>query len=201
MVSPARTRLSSHGLMIVWGLFVGSGFLLLQMHGAHPGAASSPPTLWPEASPVEPGVGRSTLLIFLHPGCPCSGASVEELACILGETADRVTTYALLLSPAHSSEGWGRSSIATAVAALPDVHVVPDRGGTLARRFGVETSGHVVVYDALGHLAFSGGITAARGHRGNNEGHAAVIDVILGKRQSASWFPVFGCPLRAIGAI
>jgi len=195
MTSLPRATFSSFGLLIVWGLVIGSGMLLFETYSFQPGPAGSPPTWWPEDSLIPRDADRSTLLIFLHPRCPCSQASVEELAYILSQTRRRVTAHALLLSPTHPWREWGPSGVEEALAALPDLRALPDKGGAEARRFGAQTSGNVVLYDAQGRLTFSGGITAARGHRGNNEGRAAVIDRINGKGQSQSWFPVFGCPL------
>jgi hypothetical protein len=72
-----------------------------------------------------------------------------------------------------------------------------DGGGVEARRFRVATSGHVLLYDVRGLLIFSGGITAARGHRGDSYGRAAVHDRILNPEGTRSGSPVFGCPLAA----
>ena len=49
-----------------------------------------------------------------------------------------------------------------------------DDDGAEARRFGAETSGQTLLYDARGALAFSGGITGARGHAGDNAGRASL---------------------------
>jgi hypothetical protein len=197
MIPLPRVRFSWSGLLVIWGLVVASGILLVEGYGARRGEAGSPPSQWPEESLVRRRVDRSTLLMFLHPQCPCSQASIEELGFILKQCGLRVSAHALLLSPIHRSDGWGKSAIEDAIGALPDVNVWPDRGGAEARRFRVATSGHVVLYDAQGRLTFSGGITAARGHQGDNDGRAAVIDRILGKQESRSWGPVFGCPLSA----
>jgi hypothetical protein len=195
MNSLPKVRYSPSGLMAVWGLVVGSGILLLEGYAARPGDSDPPPVGWPAESPIRPDVSRSTLLIFLHPRCPCSRASVEELGYILSRCGHRVSVHALLYSPTHLPQGWGQSGIEQDLTALPDVHIWPDRAGAEARRFGVETSGHVVLYDGQGRLAYSGGITAARGHRGENDGQAAVTDRILGKGGDQPGSPVFGCPL------
>jgi hypothetical protein len=92
-------------------------------------------------------------------------------------------------------ERWGWSPVQADLAALPDLRVYQDRGGAEARRFGVATSGHVLVYDVSGLLVFSGGITAARGHGGDNSGRASVFDRIKNAEGSRSGNPVFGCPL------
>jgi hypothetical protein len=107
----------------------------------------------------------------------------------------RVSAHALLFSPAHLPKGWGESAIERDLAELSDVHTWQDRGGSEARRFGVATSGHVLLYDAQGRLTFTGGITSARGHEGDNYGRAAVLALIMGQEGDRAGNPVFGCPL------
>ena len=70
-----------------------------------------------------------------------------------------------------------------------------DGDGAEARRFGVATSGHVLLYDPRGDLIFSGGITAGRGERGDNRGRAALLGRIMGTGREGLEHPVFGCPL------
>ncbi len=83
----------------------------------------------------------------------------------------------------------------TDLAALPGLTIWPDLGGEEARRFGMATSGHVLLYDPEGRRIFSGGITPARGHRGDNRGRQAVLDRILGTERGIAESPVFGCAL------
>jgi hypothetical protein len=113
----------------------------------------------------------------------------------MSRAAGRVSAHALLLLPAHLPERWRGSAIEQDLAVLPDVVTYQDRGGGEARRFGVATSGHVLLYDAQGRLTYSGGITSARGHRGDNYGRDAVLAQILGKERDRPGNPVFGCPL------
>jgi hypothetical protein len=75
------------------------------------------------------------------------------------------------------------------------VTVLDDVDGTEARRFGALTSGQVVVYDADGRLRFSGGITPARGHAGDNAGRSAIIALLEGASSASVETPVFGCSL------
>ena len=42
---------------------------------------------------------------------------------------------------------------------------------------------------------FSGGITAGRGHEGDNAGEEAIVDAVLHHRQRIRRYPVFGCSL------
>ncbi len=146
-------------LLTVWGLLVGVGMILLGDYAARPGIAASSPTRWPSESSIRQDGRRPTLLIFLHPLCPCSRSSVRELASIASDYGNRVSVHAVLLQPGGGRESWGESAMEADLAAMPRLQIWRDRGGVEARRFGVSTSGHVLLYDAGGHLIFSGGIT------------------------------------------
>ena len=181
--------------MTVWGLLVGVGMLLAGDYAARPGRGASPPTEWPSGSPIHPDGRRPTLLLFLHPRCPCSRASVAELATIAFTCGDRVSVIVILLQPGDGRPGWSEADLETDLALLPRKGTWHDPGGAEARRFGVFTSGHVLLYDLTGHLIFSGGITPGRGHQGANDGREAVLAGILGSGGGRSVHPVFGCAL------
>jgi hypothetical protein len=135
-----------------------------------------------------------TLLIFLHPLCPCSSASIDELKEIVGRCGDHVRLHAVVLrTDSLVREGAGK--IERSLAEVPGARIWPDAGGALARRFGVLTSGHVLLYDPSGRLTFSGGITPSRAHRGDNFGRSAILAAILGDPSDRGSAPVFGCPL------
>ena len=53
----------------------------------------------------------------------------------------------------------------------------------------------IVVYDQRGQLKFAGGVTAGRGHGGENQGAAAVAALLRGKPANCQSHPVYGCPI------
>lgn len=180
---------------LVWLLAVGLGQGMLFVYWTTPGEAGKAPARWPTDSAIHREPGRPILLVFLHPWCPCSRGSVEELDRLLVHAPERASTYVLLLDlpglPAlcEESDLWRRA------LTLPAVHVLRDDCGTEARRFAVQTSGHVLLYDAAGALRFSGGITTGRGHQGDNASGRALLARLLGPTPDTARTPVFGCPL------
>jgi hypothetical protein len=74
---------------------------------------------------------------------------------------------------------------------------VRDDGGAEASLFHAATSGQTALYDAAGNLLFSGGITRARGHAGDNAGLTAVVSLLTSGETEERGTPVFGCPLFA----
>ncbi len=95
----------------------------------------------------------------------------------------------------HALEGARGSRIDRQLQGVQGLTVCYDDGASLSRRFGVLTSGHVLVYDQSGRLRYSGGITPARGHRGENFGRNAVLAALGGERAECPGVPPFGCPL------
>jgi hypothetical protein len=68
-----------------------------------------------------------------------------------------------------------------------------DVGGTEHRRFGARVSGEVYLFQTDGQLVFHGGITAGRGHAGDNLGRSAVESFLREGVLPPETTPVFGC--------
>lgn len=166
-------------------------------YDGQPGASGSAPEGFPGGSRIVLDSGRATLILFGHPRCPCTRASLEELATLLTRARGKVSTFIEFLQPEGQSDEWSRKELWAQAASLPGVHVALDSGGTEARRFGARTSGQVLLFDTSGKLRFSGGITGARGHRGDNRGLSTVLAILLeGHGHSrVDTAPVFGCAL------
>jgi hypothetical protein len=193
----ARRVKFSRGIFIAACLglgFVGLGFDLLARYTNTPGLAVVAPAVWPAESRLPMPAGRPMLVVFAHPRCPCSRASVAELAELMAGCTGRVTTRVLFYKPKDSPEDWVLTDTWRSAFAIPGVVVAEDKEGVEAKRFGAKTSGSVVLYDATGRLLFSGGITAARGERGANDGSRAIL-ALLEKSSAPEKSPVFGCPI------
>jgi hypothetical protein len=110
----------------------------------------------------------------------------------------RVTAYVLFVRPPNFSDEWAQSDLWASAAAIPGVTPVRDDGGIEARLFHAETSGQTVLYGTTGDLLFSGGITSARGHAGDNAGRTAIVTLLTSdEAEGRGAPPVFGCPLFA----
>lgn len=109
-------------------------------------------------------------------------------------TADgRLTARVHVYRPSDSEPGWEQTDIWRSAAAIPGVTVIADIDGRMAARHGARVSGETRLFGATGALAFSGGITAARGHQGDNDGRRAILGAITGVARAARATPVFGC--------
>jgi hypothetical protein len=187
-------------LVTVWAVAIAAGVVVLQAYATSPGASGRALPHWPQDSGIPLDGRRPTLLLFLHPACPCSRASVDELDALFSLCRDRVTAYVVRLRT-PSLDRQGEHALDRSSGRCEGITIWDDDGGALARRFGVLTSGHVLLYDARGRLLFSGGITPARGHGGDSSGRSAVVAGILGARLDRATTPVFGCPLFEPGPV
>jgi hypothetical protein len=158
--------------------------------GAAPGPGATPPPHWPVESRLQTTPGLSTLVILIHPDCPCSRASLRELEQILARAVEPVSAYALFVGPEAAE-----TSLWKTAAAISSLRVVADPDGVEARRFGAVTSGQVIVYDPTGSEVFHGGITPSRAHEGDSAGARAVLDRLRRGRGVPVEAPVFGCSL------
>jgi hypothetical protein len=134
--------------------------------------------------------------MLAHPRCPCTRASIGELSLLMARCQGQVDTRVLFLKPAGAGEDWWKTDLWESASAIPGVSVLLDEDGAEARHFGAVTSGQTLLYDAEGRLVFSGGITGARGHSGDNTGRSTLVALIEGQRRSGGSGPVFGCSLR-----
>jgi hypothetical protein len=192
-----KNRLALAAAGALWLLTIGAGVGLLWNYESTPGTAAATPDRWPSGSRIEPAADRPTLVMLAHPHCPCTRASINELARLMTQAQGRVSAYVLFVKPQGFSDGWVQSELWASAAAIPGVTPVLDDGGVEAVRFHAATSGQTVLYDAAGNLLFSGGITNARGHAGDNAGRAAIVSLLTSDEAEERDTPVFGCPLFA----
>lgn len=180
---------------LLWLCAVGAGIAVVLNYQNAQGASGTTPDHWPSGTQIVLDASHDTLLMFAHPKCPCSRASMEELNRVLARCRGQVTTHVLFFKPSQFSADWSQTDLRSSAAAIPDVMVQDDPDGKLAEKFGAETSGYVVLYDKQGRLLFHGGITGGRGHAGDNGGEATVIALIGGENPQVKQAPVYGCSL------
>lgn len=174
-----------HAIAGLWLLGLTFGARAVYHYATDRGASGATPATWPSASQLAPVSTGATAVMFLHPDCPCSRASVHELSTVIGALPLGARVIVVF-------EGTSDGALWTTVGAIPQiVRVVDD--GVEGARFGARTSGYTVVYDARGALVFRGGITGSRGHVGDNVGRQQFGEALQGRPQGKH--PVFGCAL------
>lgn len=191
-----RKRLiwSATAFAVGWVLTVGLGLRTLLNYESAPGSVATVPKAWP-TSQVPVATDRPTLVMLAHPHCPCTRASIGELARIMARIQGKATAIVLFSKPEATGSDWNDTALRRSAAAIPGVTVLPDPDGIEARRFGAETSGHTLLFAADGRLLFSGGITHSRGHEGDNPGEDAIVPLVHNRVSDRAETLVFGCSL------
>jgi hypothetical protein len=159
------------------------------------GAVGPKTQRWPSLTQVALDPKRDTLVLFAHPKCPCTRATIGELNRLMAQCNGQVAAHVFFLQPAGFSGYWVRSGLWHDAAAIPNVTVQADPQGLIGQKFGAETSGYVLLYNPAGQLLFSGGITGGRGHAGDNAGEDAIIALVNGQNSGITHTLVYGCSL------
>lgn len=180
-------------LLTLWAVLIGSLLLWLGHYSMQEGDRGLVPRELDEPSGL-------VAHFFLHPQCPCSGASVEELDRLmtrLGAKSDLLVT-AHVFEPENATNDWAGSEMVARLKRMPGVQVQMDPLGKQGETLGVKSSGHLLVYHD-GVLRFSGGLTALRGHAGRSDSGEAAYLALTGEHKNewmtdVDWV-VFGCPI------
>lgn len=196
-MQPRRTKtlLLTALLGLGWAAGIAFGFRSLLQYERAPGRIGAVPNTWPSDSRIERATDQATLVMLAHPRCPCTAASIADLEQMMAHIQGKISAYVLFLKPDGSSGEWDNTNLRRNAAAIPGVKVLSDIDGIEARRFGVETSGHTLLYARDGRLLFSGGITESRGHAGDNTGQRAIESLFNDVNPVRASTFVFGCAL------
>lgn len=182
-------------LAAVWAAALVLELSVLWTYDATPGLAASAPTRWPDGSRVTRALDRPTLVVMLHPRCPCSRATLEELDRLLTRLRDRVDARVVFVAPRGLAGETEDTDLWRQAARIRSVVAIRDDEAVEARRFNVFTSGQTMLYGTDGRLLFSGGITPSRGHPGDNMGVSTIVALVSGQGVASGGTPVFGCSL------
>lgn len=198
--------LYSHGILSIvsvgtWLALVVSGSLILIHYASRPGATMDASSKWPADTHLSRSAQHPTLIMFAHPHCPCSRASVDELADIVSECQGSVDVQIVFYCPNLTDANWKETSLVRQAAQLSKAAIFFDCNAQELQRFRATISGQVMLFSTTGKLLFNGGITASRGHVGESYGKSSVISLLRTPPQTilasttAQRFPTFGCTL------
>jgi hypothetical protein len=203
--APSQSRLSNDSarrrLAVALAVFsaIGTvaGGIALTVFDDTPGVAFAAPARWPASTGLRRVPNRATLLVFAHPSCSCTDATIAGLARLERSATDIAF---VVFRPMKNAEA-GMKSLVARAAGLQGARFVWDEAGVEAKRFGAQTSGYVVLYGSDGKLLFHGGITGSRGHEGDNFGLSALRQSVETPEASGGSVSrtsqVFGCALVA----
>lgn len=181
-----------------WILLLAVGFGALSWYKLRPGPVGEPAVFWPQNISYDFDQSTYNLVLFAHPKCGCTYASLVELEKILSETKGKMKVKIFFFRPKKESHSWIEGESLSLATKLPQTEIIEDPDAEMAKRFGAMTSGQVMMYGKDGHLTYAGGITESRGHVGDNMGSRSIASVIETGTPKIQRAPVFGCQLFSI---
>lgn len=183
--------------IILWFSIAVCGVVYLAQYENTPvGESVSYPPVFPPGSRIERSPTQATLIFFAHPKCPCTRASIQELSRLMTNVNRNLQAYVVFSKPKDESEEWTETDLRTSAEAIPNVRVLIDEDERETKIFNAQTSGLSLLYDRDGILRFDGGITASRGHEGDNAGSRTIFEIVTNNTVKTAETAVFGCPLH-----
>lgn len=183
-------------LISAWFVCACCGFWVALDYQRTAAATDSAPLHWPGSCDLSTDPALPTMLVFVHPKCPCTRATLAELERLLSRRSHRATVLAIFLRPEGVSAGWEKTDLWAKANAIPGVRGVVDQDGQYRRLFHASASGECFLYDANGTLVFHGGMTSGRGHEGDSLGKDSLACLLSDIAAPTNQTPVYGCLLK-----
>jgi len=195
-MTPSRITSSKWILVAaaVWLLAIGGGYSWIMARSFQASELGENPVL--DLKTVHMlDVEKPTLFVFLHPECPCSEATVEELARISERCEGELKIFGIFSDYPTLPQPAGRSRLWNKLESILGARSLLDEDAHLRHSFHAATSGECFLLDTDGHVIYHGGITSSRGHSGPSIGGDAIISFFNAGNISTVTAPVFGCTL------
>lgn len=188
--------------MALWLGLVALGMGKLNAYANTPGERANASTTFPLLSRVQTEKGKSTLILFVHPKCGCSVATVAELARLFPKISSQTVVNIIFLKPEGFSEHDVRGDLWEDAKKISGAVLKIDSENRESDLFGAKTSGQTFLYNSAGYLIFEGGLTSSRGHTGDSKGRQDILNYF---ENPINWTlaesSVFGCGLKTPGAV
>jgi hypothetical protein len=95
----------------LWLSAAAAGFVGLWNYSTTAGTAGQAPASWPADSRLARDAARFTLLVMAHPKCPCTRATIGELATLMADSGGRVRALVVFEQPPGLAADWAKSDL------------------------------------------------------------------------------------------
>src|SRR5271155_1113155 len=116
-------------LAAVWFAAVGSGLWAMFAYETTPGVVSSLRERWPDGTALQRDPRRPTLVMFVHPHCPCSRASLHELLVLASQRDEQINSIIVFLKPRGFESNWEKTDLWQTARSIPGATCVADIDG------------------------------------------------------------------------
>lgn len=168
-------------------------FAKLAMYSQSPGAQATPPLA--AVANIHPNPDRYTLVVSVHPKCPCTQSTFYELERLVPKVDNNIDFVFYIFTTQESPESWFNDSSAHIQTRFPDSVIHKDIDAVSATRIGSMISGSTVLYNPDGYPVFWGGVTSGRGHSGDNLGSDSIIAIVNDREPPRTTTLVYGCEI------
>jgi hypothetical protein len=186
---------------VLWLLSALAAFSYINRYSTRPGAVGELPPR-SEIQRILSNNDQTSIILFVHPKCVCSDATVDELKDLLSqfEKKQQPQVYVQFYYPADKTPEWAKESdLYKKLSLFKDWHLRLDQAGGQAFAWGAMTSGYAIMVNKQGNVIFNGGLTVTRGHRGENIGKSGLKKAISFYSELSPDTPLqgptFGCSL------
>jgi hypothetical protein len=171
------------------------GWAALLSHTYQPARTADAVESWPESKLSMPSTADYRIVIFAHPYCPCTRATLNKLDESLTRLPGNTAVCVIFATVGLDLKKVADSPTVSFARQLKGVDVRMDDSGDEVRRFRATVSGEVFAFDRQGQRIFHGGITAGRGHHGDSVGQQQLERLVCGLSHEVCEAPIFGCKL------
>jgi hypothetical protein len=194
---PRARTVAIAGVVTLWSVLLFGGLALFSIDQSRQGTRGTIPARWPGASRIHRAAGQPTLLVFLHPNCPCSIATVHSLQRSLRALRPEARPKTVFVVRPAVRDDWRARQLLATAAETPNGSFFQDDGEKEIARFGADVSGHLLLYGPAGALLFDGGVTPERGQEAESMASDRFQQVLTGMPRSPVRTAVFGCGLQS----
>ncbi|MDA8792481.1 hypothetical protein N9N67_04500 [Bacteriovoracaceae bacterium] len=178
----------------IWSIGIISGLVITYEYSLGSGEKSQLKSSWPNESSLKFNPGKYNLVMFLHPECTCSKASLFHFKEILSEIKhDNLDSKIIFTMPKEKEKEWINSALVKEVKEAGSIQLIFDQSSEEFKRFDAKTSGQAFLFSPSKDLLFNGGITDSRGHIGYNQGEDFIINTLNKRGLASKDVDVFGC--------
>src|SRR5947209_17064161 len=93
-------------LIVAWSVCAGLGLAKMLTYELTPAASAAAPTTWPPSAGIARNTSRPTLVLFLHPRCPCSRATLAELERLIAACGGQFALRIVFIRPSGAGDEW-----------------------------------------------------------------------------------------------
>src|SRR5262245_56961175 len=106
-------------LIVAWSVCAGLGLAKMLTYELTPAPAAAAPASWPPSAAVDRDPSCPTLVLFLHPHCPCSRATLAELERLIATSNGRFALRIVFVPPEGTSDAWNGTALYRAAEKIP----------------------------------------------------------------------------------